>query len=176
MTLADLKDILEALSYIATIIGIPIAIGVFLYEKRKDRAASELETYMRSNDKYIGYLTLCLQYPELGGFDNFPDEEEVKLSNLSPEQLTLFTVLISTMETGFLLYRTQGSAIRDSQYRGWYEYMIYWANRDAFRRAWRALSTQFDKDFEKTMNGIIESVSGKNTAQRPASNCGAERQ
>lgn len=156
MTLSEVKDVLEVLSYLATIIGIPVAIGVFLYEKRKERIAGELETYMRSNDKYIGYLTLCLQHPQLMGFDTFPDEEDVKTSGLSPEQLTLFTILISTMETGFLLYRTQGSAIKESQYKGWHEYMSYWASRDAFRKAWRAVSSQFDSDFENEMNGIID--------------------
>ncbi|NOT29460.1 MAG: hypothetical protein HOP15_03320 [Planctomycetes bacterium] len=170
--LSEMKDVLEALSYLATIIGIPVAIGVFWYEKRKERIAGELETYMRSNDKYIGYLTLCLQHPQLMGFDISPDEEDVKTSGLSVEQLTLFTILISTMETGFLLYRTQGSAIKESQYKGWHEYMSYWASRDAFRKAWRAVSSQFDSEFESAMNEIIGTAQQR--LQRTALHAAAE--
>lgn len=155
MIFADLKDILEALAYCATIIGIPVAIAVFIYQKRKDRIAQETDTYLRANDKYVQYLTLCLQHPDLGFCENSMNEPEVARSGFNLAQLNLFTVLVSMLETGFLLYRYQTTAIRETQWRGWHDYIEYWARRSDFRKAWEAIGPQFDNDFQVFTNRLI---------------------
>jgi hypothetical protein len=58
MTFAELRGVLEAASFAATIIGIPVATLIFLNEKRKERSAREVETYAYSNEKYIEFLAL----------------------------------------------------------------------------------------------------------------------
>lgn len=152
----ELKDWLEALSYLATLIGIPIAILVFLYEKRKDRLLAEAETYLHANDKYIQYLTLCLEHPQLDAFDLSIDEPNVARTGIEIQKLTLFTILISTLETGFLLYqRHKQSPVRLAQWKGWQDYMVMWASREDFRRAWPALGPQFDADFYRFMSQLI---------------------
>jgi len=155
MTFANIKDLLEAASYAATIIGIPVVILVFLYEKKKDRAAQEIETYLSANDKYVHYLALCLEHPDLDCFDLSLLEPDVVATGLDIRKLTLFTILISTLETGFVLYRWHHTAIRRSQWQGWQEYMAMWASRPDFRQAWPALGPQFDLDFRKAMNLLI---------------------
>jgi hypothetical protein len=155
MNFAESKDLLEALSYVATIIGIPVAIFVFLYEKRKDRLAQEVDSYLRANEKYVQYLSLCLEHPGLECFDLLPLEPQVKATGLDIKKLTLFTILISVLETGYLLYRRHKGTIRQSQWPGWRAYMEMWASRSDFRRAWPTLGPQFDSDFYALMNQLI---------------------
>ncbi len=155
MTFTELKDLLEAASYAATVIGIPVAILVFLYEKRKDRATQEMETYLNANEKYIQYLTLCLEHPDLDCFDLSALEPLVVATGLDIKKLTLFTILISMLETGYLLYRRHKSVIRRSQWQGWHDSMIMWASRPDFRRAWPALGPQFDSDFNALLEQFV---------------------
>ena len=81
MTFAEFKDVLDAASYVATIIGIPVATLIFLNEKRKERSAREVETYVYSNEKYIEFLKLCLEHSDLDCFD---------CSSRDPEYMTMW--------------------------------------------------------------------------------------
>ncbi len=155
MTFIQAKDLLEAAFYASTIIGIPVSILVFLGQKRNERSARELETYLNANAKYMEYLTLCLQYPDLDCFDVSISEPEVKASGLEMRKLILFTILISLLETGYLLYRRHKASVRRTQWQGWHEYMAMWASRTDFRRAWPVLGLQFDSDFVREMNQLL---------------------
>ena len=42
----------EALSYIVTVFGLPMAILVFMYEQRRQRQGDEEELYQRLSDEY----------------------------------------------------------------------------------------------------------------------------
>ena len=118
MFLTEHKDLLEALSYLATIVGIPIAILAFLYEKRKDRLQREIETYTEANQRYIEYLTLCLEHPEFECAEFLPDDKNAAAAGLSVGKLTMFTILISLLEGGYVLYRSHRGAIRKKQWQG----------------------------------------------------------
>ncbi len=52
----DVMTILEMLSYTVTIVGLPIAIVIFLYEQRKERANEEEEIYQMLSDRYTDFL------------------------------------------------------------------------------------------------------------------------
>jgi hypothetical protein len=143
----DQKDLLEALSYLATVIGIPIAIIAFIAEKRKDRLQREIETYNEANQLYIDYLKLCLEHPELECAEFLPNDREVAAVGLNTGKLTMFTILISLLEGGYILYRKHRSEIRKKQWQGWDDYIIMWATREDFRKAWPLLSPQFNTDF-----------------------------
>jgi hypothetical protein len=56
----------ELLSYFVTVIGLPLSIGVFLYEQRKERENEDEEVYQLLSDKYQDYLKVALGHPELG--------------------------------------------------------------------------------------------------------------
>ena len=55
----------EALSYIVTVFGLPLAILVFLYEQRRERRNEQEEIYQRLSDEYTGFLKLVLGNPDL---------------------------------------------------------------------------------------------------------------
>lgn len=159
MTISEINPILEALSYIATIIGIPVAIVVFIYQKRNDRLAHELDTYLQANEKYIQYLMTCIEHPELGFLDNSMSEPAVKESGFSAQQLAHFTMLVSVLETGYLLYRHYSSMPIESQWEGWHDYVAYWATRNDFRKAWKAIGPQFDTKFQYYVDNQLSKVS-----------------
>ena len=171
MPLDQVKEYCEIASYIATVIGIPVAIMVFYRDRRTATRENEIDSYMKSADKYINYVTLCLQYPELNVLDCHPEEKLVKQSGLSPQQLALFTILVSTIETAYLLYRNQRSEIRQSQFKGWHAYMVYWTGREDFHRAWEAVGDQLDINFQKEINTMIENAKANNRVMRFSTGC-----
>lgn len=157
----EIKDLLEALSYIATILGIPAAIVVFIYQKKKERRAQELEAHHHANQLYIDYLKHCLENPDLDAFDLRQNDKDVINSGLQYKQLILFTILISMMETAFLRYRHVNSTTQKTQWMGWHTYMLEWAKRSDFNKAWDILGPQFDTEFIKEMDKIVLAERGK---------------
>lgn len=152
----EIKDILDALAALATALGIPTAILVFYFEKRKELQQRENEAHAVSNERYIEYLSLCLQYPEADAFDLSRTDPDVIVSGLAYEELVLFTILISMLETAFLRYGQQRSKVRSTQWQGWVEYMQTWATRPNFARAWPLLRQQFDTGFVRLMDEITQ--------------------
>lgn len=156
MIAPEIKDFLEALSYVATIVGIPVAIIVFVFEKRKDRRQREIETFKDLGEEYVAYLTLCLEHPDLSGFDPCCYSEDAARSGLDAKTLTLLTVLVAMLESSFVLYQGHRSAIRAKQWQGWHDYIVDWAKRPDFRKAWPIIvSSQFDTDFVSYMDQIM---------------------
>ena len=49
----SLNETIEMLSYLATILGIPIAIILFVNEKRQERRDREYGTYHALDEKYL---------------------------------------------------------------------------------------------------------------------------
>ena len=47
-------------SYVVTVVGLPFAIAVFVWEQRKERAAEDEEVYQRLSDEYAEFLKLVL--------------------------------------------------------------------------------------------------------------------
>jgi hypothetical protein len=57
---------LEAATYLITLIGVPVAITVYIREQNLQRAEREYGTFDALDAKYIEVQQLCLEYPELG--------------------------------------------------------------------------------------------------------------
>src|SRR6185436_6783945 len=91
----------ELLSYIVTVVGLPAAIGVFLYEQRKERENEEEEVYQLLSDNYQDFLKVALENPDLQLFS------KKSRPDLSAEQrerrFIVFNMLISLFERAYLL-------------------------------------------------------------------------
>jgi hypothetical protein len=59
------RDVWELLSYVVTVIGLPLAIAVFLFEQRKERESEEDEVYQQLSDNYQDFLKVALANPDL---------------------------------------------------------------------------------------------------------------
>ncbi|MBN2807559.1 MAG: hypothetical protein JXR22_12950 [Prolixibacteraceae bacterium] len=152
METKTLIDLIQIVSGIVTILGLPLALVLFFNEKRKERKEREYGTYNALDDKYIRFLELCLEKPELDVIE-YPINTDVKLKDRQ-EQI-LFLILISNLERAFLMYHDQSNKIKESQWLGWVAYMKDYAKKDNFRKKWPELGTQFDKQFVEFMDSLM---------------------
>ena len=161
-----IKDILELLSYLATVLGIPIAIYLFYHEKRRERISREIEAYSATHETYLEYLKLCLDNIDLDVFD-IPDEHPVALSaEQKKRELIVFCMLIGIFERAFLMYKDQSTYIKKKQWSGWNNYMIDWSSRKNFRKDWAILRGQFDIEFVEHMDRLIMDATDRSPATK----------
>ncbi|MHB1061419.1 MAG: hypothetical protein ACYC0G_05940, partial [Thiobacillus sp.] len=52
---------LEAASYIVTIVGLPLAIGVYVYDRQRERQSDEEEIFLRLSDEYADFMRLVIE-------------------------------------------------------------------------------------------------------------------
>lgn len=63
--MTTILPVLEALSYLVTIIGLPLAIVVFMLDRRRDRQTDEEEIYLRLSDEYADFMRLVIDNADL---------------------------------------------------------------------------------------------------------------
>ena len=61
----DMRETWEILSYVVTVIGLPFAIAVFIYEQRRERRNEDEEIFQRLSDEYREFLKLVLDNSDL---------------------------------------------------------------------------------------------------------------
>jgi hypothetical protein len=156
--LMEIADAFKLLANAATILGVPIAIVVYLNEKRKERREREYGTFNALDDKYLDYLNLCITNPRLDLY-YLPFDGKTTLSREERiQQYAMFEILISLMERAFLMYRDQSTEIKKSQWEGWDQYMTHWASRPIFQTLWLRLGDQFAEEFMEHMNQLIKNM------------------
>lgn len=145
----------ELLSYVVTVFAFPLAIFVFLYERRKERLNEEAEVYQQISDNYLHFLEIVLANPDLklSSSERTPD--------LTPEQRERMTVilgmLISLFERAYLLmYDPPMSAERQRRWRSWEDYMMEWCRREDFAEQLPELLRGEDPDFAAYIRGLAE--------------------
>lgn len=154
----SLIQLLDMLANVAAVLGIPAAIFLFLHEKQKERREREYGTYDALDDKYIAYLQLCMENPELDLYD-LPLEKTVELSaEQKIRQYAMFEILLSIFERAFLMYRDQSNKTKQRQWTGWDEYIHDYAQRETFRRLWRLRGAEYDADFTAYTDSILETI------------------
>jgi len=136
----------EMWSYIVTVIGLPLAIIVFLYEQRKERNNEEDAVYQLLSDNYQDFLKVTLDNPDLRLFST---EKTPQLSEQQRERmLIIFSMLISLFERAYLLlYERHMTSKQQRRWRSWEDYMHEWCQREDFRATLPALLHGEDPDF-----------------------------
>lgn len=149
----------ELLSYVVTVIGLPLAISVFAFEQRKERNNEEEEVYQLLSDNYQEFLKIALEHPDLRLFAN---EETPALSAEQHERMfIIFSMLISLFERAYLLLYEDGMTEKQSRrWRSWEDYMGEWCNRADFRAALPALLRGEDPEFADYIQKLA--ASGQN--------------
>src|SRR3954471_11566247 len=98
----EMLQVWELLSYIVTVVGLPCAIAIFIYEQRKERANEEEEIFQRLSDEYREFLKLVLDNADLqllrleGARQNLSEEQKER-------RFAIFGILISLFERAYLL-------------------------------------------------------------------------
>ncbi|MDT3705672.1 MAG: hypothetical protein ROZ09_02525 [Thiobacillus sp.] len=152
---------LEALSYLVTIIGLPLAIGVFIYDRRRDQQNDEEEIFLRLSDEYADFMRLVIDNADLHLLS------PATKGALSEDQLerkhALFAILVSLFERAYVLvYEDHMSRQQQRLWQSWADYMHEWCAREDFRAALPALLHGEDPGFVATIRRI---ASEANTAR-----------
>jgi hypothetical protein len=136
----------ELLSYVVTVVGLPLAIAVFIFEQRKERDSEEEEVYQLLSDNYQEFLKIALENPDLR---LFASEETPALSAEQRERMfIIFSMLISLFERAYLLLYEDDMAEKQlRRWRSWEDYMGEWCNRADFRTSLPTLLRGEDPEF-----------------------------
>jgi hypothetical protein len=158
MDIVELNNYLQAVAHVVTIGGFPAAIALFMYEKHKERREREYGTYNALDEKYIHFLELCLDKPDLDILDLPHERPKKPTPNRPKREQILYLILISILERAFLMYHDQSSEVKARQWEGWEAYMKDFCARKNFRNAWPDLGPQFDTKFVRFMDDLIEKI------------------
>ncbi|MEO5324090.1 hypothetical protein PV773_12275 [Mesorhizobium sp. CC13] len=156
-------QILEMLSMLVTIFGLPLAIFIFVYEQRKERINEEEEIYQMLSDGYTNFLTLSLDHSDL------QLQSQQATSDLSPEQrdrlLAMFAILISLFERAYLVaYEPGMPERRRRRWASWEDFMREWCRREDFRAALPQLLPGEDPEFAAYIRRIAaEEAAGRSS-------------
>ena len=149
-------EVWELLSYIVTVIGLPLAIFTFWQEQRKERENEEEESYQLLSDAYAEFLKLVMANPDL------QLRSRQAAPQLDDEQLerrqVIFEILVSLFERAYLL--VFDDAMTEKQRRLWHswdDYMREWCRRPDFCAMLPQLLEGEDKDFA----GCIQRIAGE---------------
>jgi hypothetical protein len=136
----------ELLSYVVTVVGLPLAIAVFVFEQRKERDNEEEEVYQLLSDNYQDFLKTALEHSELRLFSA---EQTPCLSEEQRERmLIIFSMLVSLFERAYLLLYEEDMNPRQLRlWQSWQDYMREWCQRADFRDALPELLRGENADF-----------------------------
>lgn len=169
---------LQAGANIVTILGITFALAglvismrTFFNERKKEHLEREYGTFDSLDNKYVEFMYACSQYPNLDLFSEPLGSTRVASKEDLITERALYSVLISIFERAFVMFeRRAGDELRDLQYIGWIECMRSYCMRQSFINEWNKIGNQFDDDFQKKLNSIIDEELKKNEQIRNLTN------
>jgi hypothetical protein len=123
----------EMASYVVTVVGLPLAIAVFVMEQRKERQNDDEEVYQRLSDEYMEFLKLVLDNSDLHLLN--VDGAKTTLSAEQQERkYVIFGILVALFERAYLLvYEEKMGRQTRRLWQSWDDYMREWCRREDFR-------------------------------------------
>ena len=160
-----LLRLLEGMTYLIAIFGVPVAIFLWRRDQDSAREQREWEIYDQVQEKYLEFLGTALAQPRVGVVWSEPDTPR---DTLPPaERVTqdlLFDLLCSVFERAYLVYQRAQDSQRRQQWAGWLGWIDEYAGRENFRQWWTAYSeigfpsNQYDTEFERFLDARIAAV------------------
>ena len=151
----------ELLSYVVTVVGLPLAILVFIYEQRRERENEEEEVYQLLSDNYQEFLRVALENPDLKLFSSV--ETQSKNEEQRERMIIIFNMLVSLFEGAYLLlYEDHMAPKQLRRWRSWEDYMREWCRRADFRACLADLLQGEDPEFVKYIQALAATERGVN--------------
>ena len=149
----------EIASYVVTVIGLPLAIAVFLFQQSRERRNEEDEVYQLLSDAYNDFLRVAIDNPDLHL------RSDTATVELTPEQqermLLIFDMLISLLERAFLTaHSTHMTPAQRRRWNSWEDFMREWLQRDAFFYRLPHLLKGEDPEFAAYFQRLAHEVRG----------------
>lgn len=152
----NMRETWELLSYIVTVVGLPFALVVFIYEQRKERRNEDEEIFQRLSDEYREFLKLVLDNADLqllrreGVRREFTEEQKER-------RLAIFGILISLFERAYLLvYEDDMDRKTRRLWQSWEDYMREWVRRSEFRESLPGLLEGEDPEFTEYIRRLAD--------------------
>jgi hypothetical protein len=149
----------ELASYVVTTLGLPLAIGVFIYEQRKERNNEEAEAYQLLSDAYNDFLKVVIESPDLHLFT------EAATPNLNSEQeermQVILDMLMSLFERAYLTAWSEDmNPAQRRRWNVWEDFMREWIRREDFHLRIEALLVGEDPDFQAYFRELVRQERG----------------
>lgn len=153
--MAGLHEWMELASFFVTIVGLPGAIAVFVYEQRRERENEEEAIFLKLSDDYARFMELVLQNADLKLRQLTP------VSGLSEEQIdrrhALYSILVALFERAYVLaYEDDMNRKQQRMWLSWEDSMREWCARHDFRKALPPLLQGEDPDFAAEISRIAQ--------------------
>lgn len=139
----------EFLSYLATVIGIPLAVWTFIMQEHKERQNEQEEIYDKLMAHYADIQEKLFHFPEL-------DQHDTPLSDgeTARKQYILYEMLISLFERSFILLEGEKDPAYQRMWNSWVDYNREWIAKPNFRAALPTLMKGEDPDFVAYMSEL----------------------
>ena len=146
-----LLEWMELLSYVATVIGIPLALAIFLFQEKKERRTEQQDIYDKLMAHYSDIQEKLFEHPEL-------DLHDAALGNSEDErrQYILYEMVVSLFERSFILLHGENDPEYLRMWNSWVDYIKQWLLRENFRKALPRLMEGEDPDFVAYMAALSE--------------------
>ncbi|OGS33810.1 MAG: hypothetical protein A2293_12125 [Elusimicrobia bacterium RIFOXYB2_FULL_49_7] len=136
---------MELWSYVVTIVGLPMALFVFIHEQRKERENEEGEIYDRLMDGYSEFIKLVIENADL----QLRSNRSLELTDEQKERrINIFDILVSLFERAYILtYEKDMDRNKRRRWQSWEDYMREWCCRKDFRHVLPDLLEGEDEEF-----------------------------
>lgn len=151
-----LLEKMELLSYVVTIVGLPLAIVTYMFEQRKERRNEEEEIFQRLSDEYREFLKLVLDNADLHLLRREGSRQQLT-GEQQERQLAIFGILVSLFERAYLLvYEESMDKHTRRMWQSWEDYMREWVRRAEFREALPSLLEGEDEEFTRYIRQLAD--------------------
>lgn len=149
-----LLETMELASYFVTVVGLPVAVLIFVWEQRKERQNEDEEIFQRLSDEYREFLKLVLDNADLHLLRR--ESSRVEFTEEQKERrIAIFGILISLFERAYLLvYEEKMDKQTRRMWQSWEDYMREWVRRAEFREALPTLLEGEDDEFQAHMRKL----------------------
>lgn len=145
---------LELLSYLVTVVGLPLAIFVFAYEHHRQRENEDEALFQSLADQYDGFLRLILEHADLGLSGRYTPNTNLTIEQRERKQL-IFEILVALFERAYImLFDPRMSRHERRLWASWEDYMRTWCRREDFREALPFILEGEDDDYARYMATI----------------------
>ena len=143
----DTLQMWELASYVVTVVGLPFAIVVFMWEQKLERQNEDEELYQRLSDEYAEFSKLMLENADLQLLSQ-GSQQKVLNSEQEERKQILFDYLISLFERAFILVYEENMRPQTKRlWASWEDYIRFWCRRKDFRDSLEGLLKGEDPDF-----------------------------
>ncbi len=151
----EIKELIELLTNLATVLGIPSGLFLYFTNIKKEKQKYEYDAYISLDDKFASFQQLCIQYPQLNLHDISLENTNELSQEQKIQQAALFDILVSIFERAHFMYKSKVGK-NSSQWIGWNAFMNQYAQNKIFVELWKSRNSQFSGTFVNHINNLIK--------------------